>query len=68
MSPEQTVEHKVAMEVVALTNTISTLIRMSYEPQARDLLGQDYVTLLDAHTQLGRVMGRLPLPRSEQVA
>lgn len=68
MSPEQTIEHKVAMAVCGLTSDIATLIQMSREPQARDLLGQDYVTLLDAHTQLGRVLGRLPLPRSQEVA
>lgn len=61
MSPEQTIEHKVAMEVCGLTSTVSALIRMSHEPQARALLALDYETMVDAHQQLGRVLGRLPL-------
>lgn len=61
MSPEQTIEHKVAMEVCGLTSTIATLIRMSREPQSAGLLALDYMTIFDAHAQLGRVLTRLPI-------
>ncbi len=66
--PADSIEHRVAMATCGLTNDIATLIRMSHEPQSRDLLGQDYLTLLDAHQQLGRVIGRLPIPRKEDAA
>ncbi len=59
--PAQTPEHRVAMEVCGLTSSIAALIRMSYEPQSKDLLALDYETILDAHQQLGRVLGRLPI-------
>lgn len=63
MSPEQTIEHKVAMAVTGLSSDVLALSLMINDPAVAAVMAHDYETIEAARVQLGRLLGRLPVPQ-----